>query len=300
MANQAEIEFTYSLIDRIFRLSMGEMGDYSNALYDGDFSQSLEQAQHRKHEFIARQLNIGPGSRVLDMGCGWGPFLNFLRGIGAQGVGLTLSTAQARACHKNGLDVHVADCRIVTSEMVGAFDAVVSLGAFEHFCSLDEWHAGQQDAVYRSFFEVVAHLLRTNGRFYLQTMTFGQHMFRLSDVDIHAPKDSDSYALAVIRREFPGSCLPTGAEQVIEAAKPFFRLVLKSSGRLDYIETVKQWEVRYRRFEPKKYLYYLSLLPQYLANRDFRERFSGEQGRAITLCFERELFDHYRFVFEKV
>jgi cyclopropane-fatty-acyl-phospholipid synthase len=294
------MEFTYTLIDRIFRMSIGETGDFSGAMYNGDFSMSLEQAQHRKHEFIARQLNIQRGSRVLDMGCGWGPFLNFLRSIGAQGVGLTLSTAQAEACARNGLDVRVADCRAVTPETVGMFDAAVSLGAFEHFCSFEEWQAGKQDAIYCSFFETVSQLLPVGGRFYLQTMVFGKNRIDLGDVDIHAPKDSNAYVLAVMGRQFRGSWLPSSAAQVIETAKPRFKLITKSSGRLDYIETIKQWGIRYRRFAPKKYLFYLSLVPRYLTNRELRERLSGDQVKANILCFERELFDHYRLVFERM
>lgn len=300
MANQAELEFTYTLIDRIFRMSIGEMGDFSGAMYDGDFSISLEQAQHRKHEFITRQLNIGKGSRVLDMGCGWGPFLNHLRSNGAQGVGVTLSTAQAEACVRNGLDVRVIDCRTITPEMVGVFDAVVSLGAFEHFCSIEEWQTGKQDWIYRNLFKVIAQLLPAGGRFFLQTMTFGKNMIDISDVDINAPQDSDAHVLAVMRRQFPGSWLPAGATQVVEDAKLYFRLVHQSSGRLDYIETIKQWGIRYRQFNLGKYLFYLSLIPHYLINREFRERLSGDQVKANILCFERELFNHYRFVFEKL
>ena len=48
MAERADLEFTYSLIDRIFRLSLGELADFSGAKYDGDFSLSLEEAQRRK------------------------------------------------------------------------------------------------------------------------------------------------------------------------------------------------------------------------------------------------------------
>src|SRR3954469_9439332 len=91
MADRKDLDFTYSLIDRIFRLSLGELADFSGAKYDGNFSLSLEEAQRRKHEYVAEQIGIAPGRRVLDLGCGWGPLLNFIRGKGGEGVGVTLS-----------------------------------------------------------------------------------------------------------------------------------------------------------------------------------------------------------------
>src|SRR5437016_14187863 len=105
MASRAEIDFTYSLTDRVFRLSMGELADFSGAKYDGDFSISLEQAQRRKHEYVAERIMIGTGCRMLDLGCGWGALLNFVRDRGGEGVGVTLSSAQAASCRRHGLDV---------------------------------------------------------------------------------------------------------------------------------------------------------------------------------------------------
>src|SRR3990170_1415724 len=156
MAERADLEFTYSLIDRIFRLSLGELGDFSGAKYDGDFSLSLEEAQRRKHEYVAERIGIAPGRRVLDLGCGWGPLLAFVRERGAEGVGVTLSSAQYEACRRHGLDVHLHDALDVTRETFGGFDAVASLGAFEHFCSPDDYRAGRQEERYRGLFENVA------------------------------------------------------------------------------------------------------------------------------------------------
>src|SRR6476469_9848373 len=91
MAERADLEFTYSLIDRIFRLSLGELADFSGAKYDGDFSLTLEEAQRRKHDYVAEQIGVGPGTRMLDLGCGWGPLLADIRRRGGTGVGVTLS-----------------------------------------------------------------------------------------------------------------------------------------------------------------------------------------------------------------
>ncbi len=298
MADRHDLDFTYSLIDRVFRLSLGELADFSGAKYDGDFSLSLEAAQRRKHEYVCEQIGIAPGKRVLDLGCGWGPLLAFVRSRSASGVGVTLSAAQAKACRRHGLDVRLHDARQVTREDFGSFDAVASLGAFEHFCSPEEHLAGRQDETYRSLFAQIASLLPDGGRLYLQTMVFGRNMISREEIDINAPRDSDAWYLALMGRQFPGSFLPNGQEQVISGASPHFRLVASTSGRLDYIETIRQWRKRFASPSFRKTLLKLQLLPRWLTSSDFRLAFTSGVS-ANSVCFERELLDHYRLVFEK-
>src|SRR5258708_11733305 len=156
MANRNDLDFTYSLTDRVIRLSLGELADFSGAKYDGDFSLSLEQAQRRKHDYVAQQIGIGPRRRVLDLGCGWGGLLAYVRERGGDGVGVTLSKAQQAACRRHGLDVHLSDALEVSRDRFGGFDAVASLGAFEHFCSPRDYDAGHQDEIYRGLFARVA------------------------------------------------------------------------------------------------------------------------------------------------
>jgi cyclopropane-fatty-acyl-phospholipid synthase len=303
MADRKDIDFTYSLTDRIIRLSLGELADFSGAKYDGDFSLSLEQAQRRKHEYVAAELGIGPGRRVLDLGCGWGPLLAYIRSRGAIGVGVTLSSAQLAACRRHGLDVHLHDAREVTRESFGGFDAVASLGAFEHFCSIDDYDAGRQDEIYDNVFARVATLLPDGGRFYLQTMVFGRNMIPQDQLDLDAlravpARETDEWYLALLGRQFPGSWLPFGAEQVIACAEPHFCLVSSVSGRLDYIETIEQWNARIGARSLEKTLLKLRLVPRWLTSADFRLAFTSGVS-ANKVCFERELLDHYRFVFEK-
>ena len=298
MASRREIDFTYSLTDRIFRLSLGETADFSGAKFDGDFSLSLEQAQRRKHEFIAEAIGIGPGRRVLDLGSGWGPLLGFVRERGGTGVGLTLSSAQAAACRRHGLDARIGDARRLDRDDVGGFDAVASLGAFEHFCSPEDHEAGRQELVYRDLFERIASVLPDGGRLYLQTMVFGRNMIPAERIDIDAPRDSDEWYLALMGVMFPGSFLPSGREQVVTAADPSFRLVSAESGRLDYIETISRWRARFAEPSLRKYLLKARLVPHWLTSRDFRLAFTSGVS-ANTVCFERELLDHFRFVFEK-
>jgi len=145
-----------------------------------------------------------------------------------------------RGLEKNG-HAHLHDARAVDRDTFGPFDAVASLGAFEHFCSPDEFRAGRQEEIYRGLFENVATVLPPGGRFYLQTMVFGRNMIPLDEVDIGAPRDSDAWYLALMGRQFPGSWLPLDAQQVVRCAEPGFRLLTSSNGRLDYIQTITEW-----------------------------------------------------------
>jgi cyclopropane-fatty-acyl-phospholipid synthase len=303
MADRRDLEFTYSLTDRIIRLSLGELADFSGAKFDGDFSLGLEQAQQRKHDYIAEQVGIGPGRRLLDLGCGWGPLLAYTRTRGGSGVGVTLSSAQLKACRKHRLDVYLEDAREIDRERFGTFDAAASLGAFEHFCSPEDYQAGRQERIYRDLFARVSSLLAPGGRFYLQTMVFGRNMIPESRIDLEAlravpPRDSDEWCIALLGRQFPGSWLPFGQEQVIRCAEPYFGVVSSVSGRLDYIETINRWNARIRTPSLRKTLLKLELLPRWLTSADFRLAFTS--GVSVNqICFQRELLDHYRLVFER-
>lgn len=301
MAGKNDLDFTYTTIDKIFRLSMGETGDYSGAKYDGNFSMSLEEGQKAKHKFIADSLNITQGSKVLDMACGWGPFSNYIiKERGATSIGLTLSQGQATACQQNGMNVIVKDCRYVKPEDFGTFDAITCIGGLEHFCSVEEWQAGKQEAVYRDFFDHLYNLLPVGGRFYMQTMTFSKNMLPFEELDVNAPEGSPANVLALMVKQFPGSWLPYGPEMVIRNAEPKFKLISQSSGRLDYIETIGQWRKRFRKFNLKKHLLYASLIPKYLTSKEFRHQVAIFRVSPNRVCFEQEIMDHYRLVFEKV
>ncbi|HXO07959.1 MAG TPA: class I SAM-dependent methyltransferase, partial [Solirubrobacteraceae bacterium] len=218
------------------------------------------------------------------------------------GVGVTLSSAQLKACRQHGLEVYLEDAREIDRERFGTFDAVASLGAFEHFCSPDDYVKGRQEEVYRDLFARVSRVLPPGGRFYLQTMVFGRNMIPASQINFEAlqavpPRESDEWYIALLGRQFPGSWLPFGQEQVIGCAEPHFRLVSSVSGRLDYIETINRWNARIGEPSFRKTLLKVRLLPRWLTSADFRLAFTSGVS-ANRVCFERELLDHYRFVFE--
>jgi cyclopropane-fatty-acyl-phospholipid synthase len=299
MATRQQIESTYNYMDELFRITYGEHGDCSGAMYDGDFSLTLEQAQKAKHDYILESLNVGPGKRILDCGCGWGPVLNAARQRKAHGVGITLSSRQAEACRRNGLEVYVRDWREVTSETFGSFDGLVSIGSFEHFCSEEEFAAGKQQDVYRNFMKLCYDLLPAGGRLYLQTMMWGKNAPQPEAVSVKAKKGSNEYVVAVLKKFYPGSWLPSGLDQIVSCAEPYLRLISAKNGRLDYIETMKQWG-RTWRFSTQKLLPSIKALRYFLLDPDFRYKLETLVRNYNQECFEREIMDHQRMVFEKI
>src|SRR5437764_579494 len=190
-------------MDEIFRLSFGEHADLTCAMFDGDFSKTLAQAQRDKHEYILEGIGFKPGMRVLDIGSGFGPMLKAVQERSGHGIGLTLSRKQAEGCKRAGLEVYVKDWKEVTVATFGTFDGIVSVGAFEHFCSVEEYQAGKQEAVYDHFFRLCHDLLPDGGRLYLQTMMWGKQAPDYYSISLQAKKDSNEYILAVLEKFYP-------------------------------------------------------------------------------------------------
>jgi hypothetical protein len=85
-----------------------------------------------------------------------------------------------------------------------------------------------------------------------------------------------------MQHQFPGSFLPFGFQQVVGSAEPYFRLVESSSGRLDNIETIKQWRARFGKRSVRKTLMKMRLVPRYLTSREFRLAFtSGVSANSV-------------------
>ena len=307
MATQRDLDAHYTLIDKVFRLSLGEKCSYSCARFDGDFSRTLEEAQRAKHQFVVEACNIGRGTRVLDMGCGWGAFIDYADKLGAKTRGVALAKGQTDACIRNGLNVTHMDFRDITADTFGPFDAVVAMGSTEHLCSVEQYRAGERDTIYSTYFAQVASLLPIGGRFYCQTMVFGPNMVRFEDIRFNQTdlwKKKEEYTneelVDILCQIFPGSWLTHGKEGLIAPASKYFTVVSIDSGRLDYIETIKRWSQAVKRFDLRKYLFFAGLLPEYLTSRPFRAFVQRWKSDANIPLFEREVFEHYRVVFEKV
>ncbi len=296
-----ELDYCYTLTDKLFVLSLGKNAHFSNARFLGDFSLTLEEAQAAKCEYIAKMCRMQEGSRVLDLGCGWGGMLRYFKDhFRVEETGVVFAEGQHKHCVETGLNVHYQDMRTLTPADFGTFDAVTACGSFDHVLSYDEFLHGKQEEVYRRWFDMVADLLPIGGRYYMQTMTFGRKIIPRETWDINAPTDSDEFTMAMMVKMFPLSWLPYMDEDIIKYASGRFKLIEHGSGRLDYIETMTRWAKELRKFGWKKYGFYLSMVPKYLFDEEFRYVASIMRYHPNGRTFQRELFDHFRFVFERI
>jgi cyclopropane-fatty-acyl-phospholipid synthase len=127
----------YDVSNEFFSLFLDESMTYSCGVFSRGAT-TLEEAQEAKLELVCRKLDLRPGERVLDVGCGWGSFALHAAGRhGVEVVGITLSEPQARAARKRAreagladrIDIRVADYRDLGGEH---FDAIASIGMVEH------------------------------------------------------------------------------------------------------------------------------------------------------------------------
>jgi cyclopropane-fatty-acyl-phospholipid synthase len=133
----AAIAYHYDVSNDFYRIVLGSSLTYSCAVWTDD-TDDLDSAQANKHELVCRKLALAPGMRLLDVGCGWGSMLlHAAREHGVDGVGVTLSRAQADLARKRVADAGLADqveIRVQDYRDVsdGPYDAISSVGMFEH------------------------------------------------------------------------------------------------------------------------------------------------------------------------
>jgi len=127
----------YDVSNRFYEMVLGPSMTYSCAVFRGD-GDSLEVAQRRKVDLVARKLDLSESTRLLDVGCGWGAMaIHAASTYGTSVVGVTLSEPQQRfateAARKAGVS-HLVEFRVQDYRDVrdGPFDAISSIGMSEH------------------------------------------------------------------------------------------------------------------------------------------------------------------------
>jgi cyclopropane-fatty-acyl-phospholipid synthase len=204
---------------------------YTAALYPDDPSVpcTLEEAQLAKIDWHLRAANVKEGDRLLDVGCGWGGLMQRAMETRqpAEAIGLSLSEDQTAWIKEFG------DNRIsaVTQswqdyEAVKLFDAVVSLGAIEHFAR-PEMDRAERTKSYADFYRFCSDNLVEGGMLALQSIVW---------MNIQ-PEQERTFLPEHI---FPESTLPRVGE-LTEAFDPWFDMVEMHNRPIDYARTLREW-----------------------------------------------------------
>lgn len=124
-------------------------------------AETLDDAQQAKLDLICRKLELEPGMRVLDIGCGWGGLAYYMaKNYRVSVVGVTISAEQQKMAQERCADLDVTILLRDYRDLHESFDRIVSVGMFEH--------VGPKN--YATYFDVVDRNLKPDGRFLLHTI----------------------------------------------------------------------------------------------------------------------------------
>ena len=220
----------YDLGNAFYELWLDETMSYSSARFDaaGD---SLESAQQAKYRRVAELAGIKSGSRVLEVGCGWGGFAELAaKELDCRPVGITISEAQFRFARERieraGLagkaDIRLQDYR----DSSGEYDAVVSIEMFEA--------VGERN--WPLYFKVLRDRMATGAKAALQIITISEERY---------PSYRRS-ADFIQRYIFPGGMLPT--KRILEtlATRVGLQVLSHDGFGADYAQTLRLWGERFR------------------------------------------------------
>jgi cyclopropane-fatty-acyl-phospholipid synthase len=215
----------YDVSNEFFELFLGPTMVYSCAIFARG-AQTLEEAQEEKLETVARKLELKPGDRVLDVGCGWGGFpLWAATKHGANVVGITLSPPQAEKARQraeeagvaNQVEIRVMDYRDLASTGE-KFDAIASIGMVEHVGS----------ANIDVYAQTLAGLLDSGGRLLNHGIT------RLRHTDAEAGAFSERYV-------FPDAAPLHLSRNLLALERAGFVVHHVEDFAPDYAETLRHW-----------------------------------------------------------
>jgi len=198
-------DFYFAFLDRRHRL-------YSQALYRSD-DEPLEQAAGNKLEYVMRACRLSAGSRVLDVGGGWGSFAGYAAARGVKVTALTISRQQYQFLRGRGVETIYESIFAYASGR--PYDAIVLLGVMEHLPG------------YKRLFRQFDRLLKTGGRLYM---------------DFAANRRKFNVSSFTYRYIFPGSHTPVVMPGLLAAAnRTSFEPVAVHNDRHSYFLTLQQW-----------------------------------------------------------
>ena len=220
--SKKNVKHHYDIGEELYDLFLDKKHRQYSCAYFLKEDESLEDAQQNKINHIIKKLNLKPGQKVLDIGCGWGGMaFELARQSQCEVKGISLSENQIRYCKNkakelnldNQVHFELCDYRKIDDK----FDRVVSVGAFEHF--------GKK--FYKTFFNKIENILNDDGICLLRT---------IGSVD--SPGAPQTW---IQKRIFPGGIVPSLSDMVNPIEKT--GLIISDCETLihHYDKTLKAW-----------------------------------------------------------
>ncbi|MDL2357358.1 MAG: cyclopropane-fatty-acyl-phospholipid synthase [Pseudomonadota bacterium] len=228
--SRKNIHAHYDIGNPFYQLWLDPSMTYSSALFTEAAGGNLELAQAAKYRRILDQLQLPPGAKVLEIGCGWGGFAEMAaRGAGASVTGLTLSGEQLAYARKRIADAGLAgqvDLQLCDyRDSVGQYDAIASIEMFE----------AVGESYWPSYFACIARSLKPGGRACVQTIVIADELFE------RYRKGTDFIQQFI----FPGGMLPSPAVFARLAAEHGLVVADQFSFGIDYADTLVAWRLAF-------------------------------------------------------
>ena len=215
----------YDIGNDVFENMLDSSMSYSCAYWAN--AKNLEQAQFDKLDMICRKLELKPGERLLEIGCGWGGLARHAaQHYGVEVVGITVSREQQKLAQQRCEGLPVEIILMDYRKLEGEFDKIVSVGMFEH--------VGPKN--YAAYFDAAYRLLKDDGLFLLHT------------IGIH--KETSTVDPWIDRYIFPNGKLPS-AREIARVVDDQFLIEDWHNFGQDYDRTLMAWWENFDRAWPE-------------------------------------------------
>ncbi len=227
--SKRNISAHYDLGNKFYDLWLDKSMTYSSALF-AEGANSLEAAQEAKYRALARDMGVKENSHILEIGCGWGGFAEFVaREFNARVTGITISQEQlayareriAKAGLSDNVEFKFQDYRDET----GQYDHVASIEMFEA--------VGEQ--YWPIYFEKVRSCLKPGG-------TAGLQIITIEDNNFESYRSRPDF---IQRYIFPGGMLPSSKALAEVTGQQGLQLVSERIFPQDYARTLAEWRDKF-------------------------------------------------------
>lgn len=221
--SRKNIHAHYDLGNPFYSLWLDPSMTYSSAWFSDDLQMPLAQAQSNKYRRILSSIGAGPGKRILEIGCGWGGFIEEAAKAGCHVTGLTLSQEQKKFSEERlerlGLssEIRFQDYRDCKDQ----FDGIASIEMFE---AVGENH-------WEEYFNTIASSLKPGGKACIQTIVIAEELFERY-------RSSTDFIQQYV---FPGGMLPSVSAFKASAAQAGLRIEDEFAFGMDYAKTLCIW-----------------------------------------------------------